>query len=107
MLISLLVKLFVPVFAALLQAGEVGAAQLPKVAAAFVKFLEDAALFYRRLVMQLQAVYGDVGVKLDVPREAMGAVAGRTAGVTNGSVGMHSSTVGTVNMSLCLVKAPR
>jgi hypothetical protein len=50
-----------------LQAGEAGAAQVPKVAAAFLKFLEEASVFYRRLVMQLQSCYGSVGVKLELP----------------------------------------
>lgn len=50
-----------------------GAAQLPKVAAAFLRFLEEASLFYRRLVMQLQAAYGNVGVKLELPATAAAA----------------------------------
>jgi hypothetical protein len=53
-----------------LQAGEAGAEQLPKVGAAFSRFLEDASGFYRTLVMQLQGCYGDVGVKLDLPSGA-------------------------------------
>jgi hypothetical protein len=72
-----------------LQAGDAGAAATPKVAAAFVRFLEDASLFYRRLVMQLQAAYGDVGVKLQVEPQT-GASA---AAAANGAAAMACSTV--------------
>eukprot|EP00775_Hariotina_reticulata_P004157 gene4157-4405_t len=86
------------------KAGEAGAAQVPKVAAAFIKFLEEASIFYRRLVMQLQSCYGSVGVKLELPAGVssvwMGggeglAGAGRAgeAPLTTGSdVSMHCST---------------
>lgn len=59
-------------------------------AAAFMRFLEEASLFYRRLVMQLQAAYGDVGVKLAV--EAAGAAAGGVA-AANGAAAMLCSSV--------------
>ncbi|KAF6253423.1 hypothetical protein COO60DRAFT_1643170 [Scenedesmus sp. NREL 46B-D3] len=70
------------------KAGDAGAAAGPKVAAAFVRFLEDASLFYRRLVMQLQAAYGDVGVKLAVEAQA-GAAA---AAAANGAAAKLSSS---------------
>jgi hypothetical protein len=71
------------------QAGDAGAAATPKVAAAFVRFLEDASLFYRRLVMQLQAAYGDVGVKLQVEPQTGGSA----AAAANGAAAMLCSTV--------------
>lgn len=39
---------------AVLQGGPGAATILAKTAAAFLKFLDEAALFYKRLVMQLQ-----------------------------------------------------
>lgn len=64
----------------LCQAGDVGREQLPKVATAFLKFLEDASLFYRRLIMRLQSVFGDVGVKVELPQ-----------GLAHGGPGGHGS----------------
>jgi hypothetical protein len=76
----------------LLQAND--AATLRKVAAAFVRFLEDSSLFYRRLVMQLQAAYGDVGVKLPVEASpAAGGGGGGTAAAANGAAAMLCSSV--------------
>eukprot|EP00879_Flechtneria_rotunda_P012060 GHRR01012595.1.p1 GENE.GHRR01012595.1~~GHRR01012595.1.p1 ORF type:complete len:292 (+),score=102.41 GHRR01012595.1:287-1162(+) len=75
------------------RAGEAGAVQVPKVAAAFLRFLEEASAFYRQLVMQLQAVYGDVGVKLEVPEGAAAKLAAAAkAGAANGTNSMHAST---------------
>ncbi|WIA21699.1 hypothetical protein OEZ85_000866 [Tetradesmus obliquus] len=71
------------------KAGDAGASAGPKVAAAFMRFLEEASLFYRRLVMQLQAAYGDVGVKLAV--EAAGAAGGGVA-AANGAAAMLCSS---------------
>lgn len=48
--------------------------------------------------MQLQAVYGDVGVKLEVPKETAAAAAGRTAGATNGAAAMLSTAVSVSDM---------
>eukprot|EP00877_Chromochloris_zofingiensis_P010721 jgi/Chrzof1/5902/Cz16g20030.t1 len=62
------------------KAGDVGREQLPKVATAFLKFLEDASLFYRRLIMRLQSVFGDVGVKVELPQ-----------GLAHGGPGGHGS----------------
>ena len=61
----------------LLQAGQAGAEQLPKVGGAFSRFLEEASGFYRGLVMQLQGTYGDVGVKLEMPSAAAKKAAAR------------------------------
>ncbi|WIA42128.1 hypothetical protein OEZ86_009400 [Tetradesmus obliquus] len=71
------------------KAGDAGASAGPKVAAAFMRFLEEASLFYRRLVMQLQAAYGDVGVKLAV--DTAGAAGGGVA-AANGAAAMLCSS---------------
>jgi hypothetical protein len=85
-----------------LQAGDAGAAATPKVAAAFVRFLEDASLFYRRLVMQLQAAYGDVGVKLQLELQTG---AGAAASAANGAAAMLCSSVSVAVMSLTAVSS--
>lgn len=75
----------------LLQGGPDAATILAKTAAAFLKFLDEAALFYKRLVMQLQVRMGG-GTSLVLRHSFLqelccsrsAAVLRRTNGVTEG-----------------------
>jgi hypothetical protein len=61
------------------QAGALGAAQAPKVAAALLRLLHDVAVSYRLLVSCLQAAHGDAGVRLELPPGALAARAAEAA----------------------------
>jgi hypothetical protein len=61
------------------QAGDGAREQLARLILAFLKFLDEASLFYRKLVTLLQGAYGDVGVRLELPLAAAAQAAATLA----------------------------